>query len=217
MLDCFQKVFDPQQYIASKDTDGKYPGYDRTRKDYRPTEGVIGHSFDPNVLIAIKNGLPRGIYTFYGGWGKTDIGEKNNENSGTAALDSVLDSTDNYKTKQVIGDDRPENVIVPEPDHQTMYAFYQGEQYDIKLVLNYVLNEDYDPHKTANSCAGESEALQESVESAKKRNSDWFMPSLTLALVSIVFVVFLLISWRHSRSAEKKRSTRSLRRNKAKK
>jgi hypothetical protein len=197
-------------YIASKDTDGKYPGYDRTRKDYRPTEGIIGHDFDPNVLIAVKNGLPKGVYTFYGGWDKdNNFSDTDNENSGTAVLDRVLDSTDNYKIKQIVGDNRPNDTLAPESDHQTMYAFYQGKRYDIGLTLHYTLNESYDPHKTANSCAGESEALQMSIANAKKENSNWLKSSIILGAVSITFVAFLLTPWLYSRSAKKKQSKQS--------
>jgi hypothetical protein len=197
-------------YIASKDTNGKYPGYDESRKDYRPVEKIIGHDFDPNILISVgKNGLPKGVYTFNGGWGRTDIGEKNNEISGTAVLDAVLDSTDNYKTKQVIGDNRPEDSVAPGPDHQIMYAFYQGKRYDIELVLNYALNEKYNPHKTANSCAGESEALRKGAGNAKERNGDWVIPSLTLALVSIIFIAFVLAPWLSSHLTKRKNSKRS--------
>lgn len=157
-------------YIASEDTNGKYPGYDESRRDYRPVEKIIGHGFDPNVLISVENkSLPKGVYTFHGGWSRTDIGEKNDENSGTATLNAVLDSTDTYKTKQVIGDNRPEGSVAPEPDRQIMYTFYQGKRYDIELALNYTLNEKYDPHKTANSCAGESDALRKSIGNARKQ------------------------------------------------
>ena len=197
-------------YIASEDTNGKYPGYDESIKDYRPVEKIIGHDLDPNLLISVgNNSLPKGVYIFHGGWSRTDIGENNSENSGTATLDAVLDNTDNYKTKQVIGDDRPASVVVPEPDHQIMYAFYQGKRYDIDLVLKYSLNKEYDSHKTANSCTGESKALRKGIESVKEKSSDWFISTLTLALVSIIFIAFVLAPWFSSHLAKRKHSKQS--------
>lgn len=189
-------------YIASKDTDGKYPGYDETRRNDRPVEKIIGHDFDPNVLFAVNHDFLRGVYTFYRGWDNDTFRDRSTENSGVAILDRALDSTDNYKTKQIIGDNRPEHTTSPEPDHQIMYAFYQGKRYDIELTLNYTLNESYDPHKTANSCAGESEALRKSIENANKR--DWPIPTVTLAIVSIIFIAFILTPWLYSRSTKKK-------------
>lgn len=135
---------------------------------------------------------------------------RNDENSGTATLNAVLDSTDTYKTKQVIGDNRPEGSVAPEPDRQIMYIFYQGKRYDIELALNYTLNEKYDPHKTANSCAGESDALRKSIGNAKEATSDWLIPSLTLALVSIILIAFVLTPWLSSHLAKRKHSKRSL-------
>lgn len=172
-------------YIASKDTNGKYPGYRDPQKSYRPAEEIIGHDFDPNVLVSVGERLPRGIYTFRGGWDKTTL-NGSTEDSGTVVLDVALDSTDNYKTKQIVGDGRPSRTTIPSPDHQVMYAFYQGKRYDIKLILHYALNRDYDSFRTRNSCSNEVGSTQ-----GKKRSTDWPISSalVGLALLVLVFLV----------------------------
>lgn len=171
-------------YIASKDIDGKYPGYDKSRSNYRPLETIIGHDFDPNIFISAGTSLPKGIFEFYGGWGHTNIGQKNDEESGTTTLSRALDSTDNYKTRQIVGDNRPNDTPVPQPDDQIMYAFYQGKQYDIKITINYAINNSYDPHKTANSCKGEPMVLQKDKKDSKK--NDWLGPLVVLILALLL-------------------------------
>lgn len=195
-------------YIASKDTDGQYPGYRDAQKEYRPAEKIIGHEFEPNILVSAGDGLPKGVYEFNGGWDTADSGGMSDENSGTAILDAVLDKTDNYKTKQIIGDDRPDTVSIPTPDAQTMYAFYQGKRYNIEIVLNYSLNKSYNPNLTKDPCSNETGAL---------RISNWLTPPAILALASLIFIVFILSLWLYVRSVKKNRSNQSLPKSKTRK
>lgn len=198
-------------YIASKDIDGKYPGYDKSMENYRPAEKIIGHDFDPNVLISTGNTLPKGVYTFQGGWSKTNIRESN-DNSGTATLAKILDSTDNYKTKQVTRDNRPKTISAPEPDHQTMYAFYEGNRYDIELMLNYSLNDGYNPHKTARSCTNEPGLTQRSTA-----RDDRVIQLSVLVFVSVFFIAFILTPWIYTHAAKKKQLKQPQAKRKAKK
>lgn len=198
-------------YIASKDTDGIYPGYDQSRKDYRPADKVVGHEFEPNILISTGTTMPKGIYEFYGGWGQTNIRDNGDKNSGTTSLSRALDSSDNYSGKQVVGDNRPDNVTVPTPDRQTMYAFYQGTRYDINIVLSYALNKNYDADATKNSCSGDGAIRQTGAEDTLKNSDKWLLP---LLLVVSIVVIIGIIALRMTRP---KRSKQPVPKNKSKK
>ena len=195
-------------YIASKDTDGKYPGYDQTLKDYRPLEGILGHNFDPNVKISVENNIPQSVSIFYGGWGHADIGHAGTDtpDSGTATLARVLDSTDNYITKQVVSHERPADVAIPEPDHQTMYAFYQGARYDIEIVLNYSLNNNY---SSVQELCGDPGSNHSGGLNTTQIQS-WFISSLiaSVLLAIVAYSTFTAIKLR-SRSKNKKQIKRS--------
>ncbi len=138
-------------YIASPDTDGVYPGYRHGREDYRPLDYILGGDFDPDVQISVGKGLSAGVYSFNGGWSKTTIGDSNAK-MGTVGLAKALGSSDNYESKQVRNRSRPVNTSVPSPDNQTMYAFYEGKRYDIKVTISYSLNPDYEEDKKDFGC-----------------------------------------------------------------
>ncbi|MDB5183786.1 MAG: hypothetical protein JWO07_467 [Candidatus Saccharibacteria bacterium] len=130
-------------YIGSKDMDGKYPGYTTEQTNDRPLDSVIGHDYEPNVLISEGGTLAKGTYFFRGGWVRA---------SQTIPLNTVLDSTDHYSPKQQSGlVARPAYVTAPAPDHQTMYAFYEGKMYNIDLDITYSLNPYYKAPQ-ANNC-----------------------------------------------------------------
>jgi hypothetical protein len=171
-------------YIASKDVDGLYPGYHGSQRNYRPAEKIIGKDFDPNVLISVESGLPKGVYEFNSGWSKTRIGDINDKNTGTTTLGAVLDSTDNYHSKQQVGDDRPNYIPIPLPDHQIMYAFYQGTRYDIELILNYSLNDSYDTNKSKNACKGEGLYTNRNTRNIKAKQSSWPVVASILVLLA---------------------------------
>lgn len=181
-------------YIGSKDTDGLYPGYREFQRDYRPKEEIFGKEFEPNVLISVGDGMPKGTYVFHGGWDDNSvIRTKSTSNSETVVLSSVLDRTDNYKSRQRYADDRPGDAPIPEPDYQTMYVFYNGGRYNIDIVLNYSLKNNYNPNKVKNSCSGSAEAA---ANIARKRELTSLyrglyaaMASILLILVAILFVI----------------------------
>jgi hypothetical protein len=179
-------------YIASKDTNGIYPGYSESLRNYRPLENIIGNDFDPNIQISTGDGLPKGVYEFYGGWGQTKIGSDNGTNSGTSTISRALDSTDNYKTLQKVGDNRPNDVAIPEPDHETMYAFYQGKRYDIDIVLNYSLNKNYDSKKTKNSCGEERYFPKTSNDKISAKQDNIIIEGALIVAAFVAAIVFIL-------------------------
>lgn len=179
-------------YIGSKDTDGKYPGYDKSRQDYRPKEEIFGKEFEPNVLVSAGDGMPKGVYGFHGGWGESINRDTTTPETGTLSLASVLDTTDNYKNMQKYGDNRPDDAAIPDPDHQTMYAFYEGNIYEIPIVLSYSLKKNYISDMIANSCAGEGEAF---ARFAKERETRSRREKLMVAApTSILLIAVILLS-----------------------
>lgn len=178
-------------YIGSKDLDGKYPGYDESRRGYRPKEEIFGKEFEPNVLISVGDGMPKGMYVFRGGWGDGLIlSDRSTSNSATIVLRDVLDSTDNYNSKQKVGDGRPLDAPIPEPDYQTMYAFYEGVRYEIPVVLNYSLKENYIPDKMSRSCTGEATALSHTASKRSHASEYGFSYLAVLVLVLIGVIIF---------------------------
>lgn len=202
-------------YIASKDIDGLYPGYRESQRNHRPYEKYIGKDYDPNVIISIDEDFPqKGIFSFYNGWHETRISDEDDLNTGTLSLARALDSTDNYKTKQVTGDGRPDDVPIPDPDYQTMYAFYDGSQYNIDIILSYSINDSYSPDRSSKSCEGEYEAFRTAGE---RRQSE----ASAVKLLSFVFLAGLMIVASLSvvlalKSAKSKKAKTSKRRRTAK-
>lgn len=147
------KELDSDFYIGSKDIDGKYPGgFVKAHQSYIPLVAIFGKDYEPNVLVRVRSGVPQGVSFFKGGWNESIDG---NANSGKIPINSVLDSTDNYKSKQSFSSSkRPDNVVVPTDDHQTMYAFYKDQIYEIGVDIQYSLNPNHKP--TVNECPDES-------------------------------------------------------------
>ena len=187
-------------YIASKDTNGRYPGYDESYKSYRPLDNILGKGYDPNVLIAVEDNMPNGVYVFHSGWGQADIGNTQDINSGTVELASVLDSTDNYKSKQVSIGKRPADAVPPSPDRQTMYAFYEGTRYNIDLTLDYSLDEDYDTNRARTQCT-------DIIPTGK----DSITPNKLVILASILLTVGIIVAVVYTRSKKNTTTKRALR------
>ena len=111
-------------------------------------------------------------------------------------------------------DGRPDNAPIPEPDYQTMFAFYNGSQYNIDIVLNYSINDNYDAEKSKNSCKGEREAF---MTASKRRqlatDGANLLPFVLIGSLLIVAAISIVLI---SKSAKQKKKNVSRRRISAK-
>lgn len=129
-------------YIITKDTDGIYPGYPVSLGNHRPLDDVIGHDYEPRLLINVDaTGLGKGTYAFNGGWSKV---EDSQDNTATISIFTLLNPTE-VKSQQHIGNGRPADLPAPVPQPFTLHVYYDGQIYDIPGTITYSSSPTYSP------------------------------------------------------------------------